>query len=265
MQSFPQQAKPPYGDPPAEQGIEYFAALKFIFSQQNAWSSILLLTVLLFIPVVGQIVMYGWQCEILQRLERRDPKPIPEFSFSDFTHYLSRGVTPFVTQILLTMPFSVVFGALGGISAMVAMVATRGMHHTRGEPPWAVLSVYGVVMLLSLASAPFIAILMNAGLVRAELTEDLGKTLSFSALLAYIKRTWATTFVASFLYGLLASFVILLGLLCCYFGLFPASIIVATGMVHLRFQIYQKYLARGGDPIPVKPPVQLPSEQASTS
>jgi hypothetical protein len=248
---------------PQEQSIEFFRALKFIFSQERAWNNILMLTVLLFIPVVGQITMYGWHCEIIQRLERRHPKPIPDFNFSDFTHYLSRGVTPFVTQMILTMPFSIVFGVLGGGAGMAVAIASRSASRTPGEPPWAMLSIYGAVMMLATLSGPFIAILMNAGLVRAELTEELGKTLSFSGLMGYVRRTWMTTLLSSFVYGLIASVVIILGLCCCYFGVFPAAVIVGTGLVHLRFQIYQKYLARGGEPIPVKKPAAIPSEQAA--
>ena len=263
MQGWPTNQEQASASPPEEKNIEFLSALKFIFSQERAWSNILMLTVLLFIPVVGQIVMYGWQCEILQRLERRHPKPIPEFTFSDFTHYLSRGVTPFVTQMILTIPFSMVFGFLGGVIGVVGAVAARAAPHTRGQPPVLLLVIYGSVILMSMLSAPFIAILMNAGLVRAELSEELGKTLSFSGIWGYIKKTWLTTLGASFVYGMMASIVIFLGLICCYFGVFPAAIIVGTGMVHLRFQIYQKYLARGGEPIPVKAAVTIPSEQAA--
>jgi len=249
--------------PPPGQGIRFIDALKFIFTMDNAWSNILTLSVLLLIPIVGQITMYGWYCEIMQRLARNDPKPIPQFKFSDFTHYLSRGVSPFVTQMLLTMPFSMIMGAIGGVvGMMIAIAAQTAPRHSRGEPPVALLAIYGVVILVSILMGPFIAIVINAGVVRAELTEELGKVLSAKAIFGYIKLTWFTTLYSSFLYGFLASFVVLLGMLCCYVGIFPAMVIVTTGMTHLRFQIYQSYLAKGGEPIPLKAPVPIPSEQA---
>jgi hypothetical protein len=254
--------------PPAPspgQGIRFFDALKFIFTMENAWGNILTLSLLLLIPVVGQITMYGWYCEIMQRLARHHPKPIPQFKFSDFGHYLSRGVSPFVTQMLLTMPFSMVMGVIGGGVGMALAITTRtAPHHGRGEPPMALLAVYGVVILASILMGPFIAIVINAGVVRAELSEELGKALTLSGILGYIKRTWFTTLYSSFVYGFLASFVVLVGMLCCYVGIFPAAVIVSTGMTHLRFQIYQSYLAKGGEPIPIKAAVPIPSEQAGS-
>lgn len=250
--------------PAPGQGIRLLEALKFIFTMENAWGNIISLSALLLIPIVGQITMYGWICEIMQRLARKHRQPIPQFRFSDFGHYLSRGVTPFVTQMLLTMPFSMFFGAIGGAVGFAMALASRtASRHSSGEPPMALLAVYGAVLLASVLMGPFIAILINAGVVRAELTEELGKTLSVSGLMGYIKRTWLTTLWASFVYGLLASFVAILGMLCCYVGIFPAMVIVTTGMAHLRFQIYQSYLAKGGDPVPIKDPVAIPSEQAA--
>jgi hypothetical protein len=252
--------------PPAPmpgQGIRFIDALKFIFTADNAWSNIFTVSLLLLIPIVGQITMYGWFCEIMQRLARNHPRPIPEFKFSDFTHYLSRGVSPFVTQMLLTMPFSMFMGAIGGMLGFAMAITTRTSHHSHGEPPMALLAVYGVVILLSILMGPFIAIVINAGVVRAELAEDLGKALSLSGILNYVKVTWFTTLYSSFLFGFLAFFVVMLGMLCCYVGIFPAMVIVSTGMTHLRFQIYQSYLAKGGAPLELKAPQAIPSEQTT--
>jgi hypothetical protein len=248
--------------PPPGQGIRFIDALKFIFTMENAWSNIFTLSLLLLIPIVGQITMYGWYCEIMQRLARNHPRPIPEFKFSDFGHYLSRGVTPFVTQMLLTMPFSMFMGAIGGAVGVAMSIAMQTSHHHRGEPPVALLVIYGVVILASILMGPFIAIVISAGVVRAELSEELGKALSLSGILSYIKLTWFTTLYSSVAYGFLASFLVILGMLCCYVGIFPAMVIVTTGMTHLRFQIYQSYLAKGGQPLDVKAPVAIPSEQA---
>ena len=67
---------PPPPTPPAE-GLQFVAAFRFLFDQPNALLNILLAAVMQIIPIVGPIVLMGWYCEIIQRLIKRHPMPIP--------------------------------------------------------------------------------------------------------------------------------------------------------------------------------------------
>jgi hypothetical protein len=42
--------------------------------------------------------------------------------------------------------------------------------------------------------------------------------------------------------------------------MYPAAVVLQIASMHLRHMIYDDYLARGGEPIPVKPLTPLPSE-----
>ncbi|PMX74198.1 hypothetical protein, partial [Pseudomonas sp. GW456-12-1-14-LB2] len=75
-------------EPPGT-SIRYGEALRFAFRAEKPWMNILVMTVFALIPVAGPIALGGWHCEIMQRLVRRHPTPIPTLEFSDFTHYLS--------------------------------------------------------------------------------------------------------------------------------------------------------------------------------
>ena len=48
----------------------------------------------------------------------------------------------------------------------------------------------------------------------------------------------------------------MLGLLCCYVGVFPAAVVCELAAQHLMVQLYLIYLDRGGEPLPeyVPPP-----------
>jgi hypothetical protein len=46
----------------------------------------------------------------------------------------------------------------------------------------------------------------------------------------------------------------------CVVGVYAAAAVIVMARMHLRWQIYRHYLARGGEPIPVKPAQALPSE-----
>src|SRR5690606_29145273 len=113
-----------YGPPPEK--IEVMRAVKFLISDPvDGKTNWLYATLVQLIPVVGPITMLGWQAEITQRLARRHPKPIPKFDFGDFTHYLTRGLIPFLAQLITVLPIifiwyiflfvaSILVGIIGG-------------------------------------------------------------------------------------------------------------------------------------------------------
>jgi hypothetical protein len=47
--------------------------------------------------------------------------------------------------------------------------------------------------------------------------------------------------------------IVTLGLLACCIGVIPAGVIVMMASAHLVGQLYAIFLARGGEPIPLKP------------
>jgi hypothetical protein len=55
---------------------------------------------------------------------------------------------------------------------------------------------------------------------------------------------------------LTASLVLLLGLLLCCVGTYPATALVMLAQAHLYLQLYELFLQRGGEPIPLKSPQQ---------
>jgi hypothetical protein len=263
MQAFAQTQNPPATGPQPERDLDFMGALKFVFTLERPWNTILLATVTLFIPVVGQIVLNGWHSEIMQRLARKHPRPIPDFNFSDLMHYLSRGVAAFAVQILASLPISIILGLLFGVGGVVGAILSAGLGASADEQSMVMVAVFGVVGLLTLLAAPLLGVIVSAAVTRAEMTENIGDSLSFRPLLAYLKRMWLPMLGATFAMSLIGMVGSIAGLMCCYFGVFPVAIVLGVAMVHLRHQIYQKHLARGGEPIAMKPAVALPSELAA--
>ena len=62
--------------------------------------------------------------------------------------------------------------------------------------------------------------------------------------------------------GFLGWVTVSVGLMLCFVGVYPAVVIVRMAALHFRYQTYAVYLARGGEPVPIKPrTVPIPSEQ----
>lgn len=248
----------PGGEVPSEEtDVRPFEALKFLFQDPDWQHNLLIGSVFYLVPMIGPFALMGWHCEIMQRLVRKHPKPIPRLDFSDLTHYLGRGVTPFVVSLVMTMPLSM------GIAAVVFAVMMVGAAGAAALKEPAVMVLVGVLGVgISWLVGLVLGIVMNAAMTRAELTEDFGASFAFGKILDYAGKTWWKVLISNFLYGIVATPLIFVGYAACFVGLYPALIVLITGMTHLRFQQYVHYLSRGGEAVALKEPVAIPSEAA---
>jgi hypothetical protein len=201
-------------------------------------------TVFLFIPLVGQIAIAGYQAEIFQRLVRRDPTPMPRLSFDDFSRYLSKGVGAYLAQLAIFFGLGAmmmpIFGMVGGV-----LVVTAKHGHPSPAP---IFALWAVMMFAMLVLTP----LVQATSTRAAMVEDVGPTLQLGPLLRYARGTFGAALVGLVAYSVLSIPVLLGGGLLCAVGLYPAIVILQLGAVHLRWQIYEAHVARGGEAIPMK-------------
>jgi hypothetical protein len=243
---------------PGYRSVSAIEALKFGFSSPHWGSNLLLGSVFMLIPVVGPLALHGWECEIHQRLARRHPQPIPKLDFADFVHYLERGVGPFLVNLVIMMPTILVLYVflIGGI------VGGAAISKEAGEPTIALLFML-VLTLMIVPMSLFFFTLHNAGITRAELSEEIGASLSPGAQFAYGKRTWGRYFASSLVFGPLAFLMMLGGMMLCFIGLYPAVVAIRLGGAHQRWQIYEHQLAQGGEAIPLKHAVVIPSEARS--
>lgn len=244
-----------YGPPPEK--IEVMRAVKFLTSDPvDGRSNWLYATLIQLIPVVGPIVMLGWQAEVTQRLVRKHPKPIPKFDFSDFTHYLGRGVVPFLAQLLSVLPILVVWYILMFVGGMLAGIVGGAT----GVPELSMLLFLLTMLIGYFSLLTLMAVFVSAIMLRAELTEDFGKTFALGAVFRYAGKTWKRALGYGIVLGLIGFGLVLLGMVACFIGLYFVIPILTFANIHLRYQIYAAYLAEGGEPIPLKEPQVPPSE-----
>lgn len=255
--------EPPWGQPPAQadpgptnpEGVSALRAVSAVWKDQNFKTNVLLGLVFLLIPVVGPIALSGWMCEAHQRLLRRHPNPMPKIDFGDFVDYIKRGLAVFLSSLIITIPILiVVYGmmAVAGFGTFAVISATN--------EPIAGIAVGVVVGLITIVVMLALSAVVNAVHTRAELTEDFGKALSFGKVMSYAKATGGTVIVKNLAFMFIAFGIVLVGLLLCYLGVYPAAVLLQLAAMHLRYQIYQDYLSKGGEPIEMKPPQPLASE-----
>ncbi|GMV12535.1 MAG: hypothetical protein AMXMBFR56_07590 [Polyangiaceae bacterium] len=237
------------------QGVSVIGAVKAVLADQNAKTNVLLGIVFMLIPIVGPIALSGWMCEAHQRLLRRHPNPMPKIDFNDFGEYIKRGLAVFLSSLIITLPVLFIAYAVMGAAGFATFAAIAGTNEPLiGVAVGVVVGLFGFVLLLALS------VVVNSVHTRAELTEEVGEALKFGKVMGYARATFSTVLVKNIAFSFVAFGLVLVGILLCYLGLYPAIVVVQLASMHLRYQIYTDYLAKGGEPIPLKPPQALPSE-----
>jgi len=233
-------------------------AFRFAWQDPNLWSNLLIGSVILLIPGVGQIVLMGWVVEIRQRLARSHPNPIPNLNFADFGHYLTRGLFPFLTVFGVTS-----IGSIFLVPAMIVFVAVRALVVLSDtfETAFVIGFIGGGLFFGFIIGAQVIMNLVTSAVdIRLELTEDITRTLSMVETKDLLKRTWRTIVWTHITFNLVSWGVSLLGTLVLCIGAIPVTVLMMCAQGHLRAQLYDCYLARGGRPVTIKEPQILPSE-----
>ncbi|MCB9796494.1 MAG: DUF4013 domain-containing protein [Alphaproteobacteria bacterium] len=197
--------------------------------------------VALLIPIVGMLMLIGWEARIFERVRQGGAPQLPEI---DLGGDLGRGVAPFVALLTTTLPFTLLM--MGGMFViMVPFIALSG----GGEPDGAMglvfgllmMGVYGGMMVFSLA----LQVLMPE-IYRRGFLGDMVPLLRFRESWADIRDN-VGPFLVTFLGWFIAGFVASMGMFACFVGILvtlPMSIAIQG---HLAAQWDQVARGRAGD------------------
>jgi hypothetical protein len=220
-------------------------SLQFITDRKYWLSNVLLGGVCMLVPVVGPIVFTGYLFEVIDAL-LRDPghRDYPDFDFNRLGDYLSRGVWPFLMQLVLALIIGVPLGLIAAVLLGVGIGITA-----RANSP----VVMVVFQLLTFAVSLAAGILSALVTLPAELQAGLGREFDLSRVLAFVKdfnkRVFKEMLTAVLFVVAIAVVAAVVGLLLFCVGIYFTLAAVVMAQHHLQFQLYRLYLERGGAPI----------------
>jgi Protein of unknown function (DUF4013) len=225
--------------------MEYMRSLQFILERKNWITNILIGGVCLLVPIIGPIVFSGYLFEVIDAL-RSDPehKEYPDFDFNKLMDYIMRGVWPFLMQLVLGLivgvPLAIVGGCCGGIAGAIAAQANSQ----------AIVLVFQFFFFVLILIVGITSALIS---FPAELQAGLGREFNFPRMIAFVKEFNKLVFkelLLSLLFivaiAIVAEFV---GLAMLCVGIYFTIAAVVMAQFHLKFQLYQLYLERGGTPV----------------
>jgi hypothetical protein len=204
------------------------------------------------IPVVGQIIWIGYTFEVLEAIHRQPRRDYPDFDPARLMDYLKRGAWPFLAWLLsavVIVPLTLVFFSLFVLASILLRDAV-------GEFAAATFGVFSSIVFAVAVGIGSITLVTPIAL-RAGLAQDFATGFQWGFLWDFVRRVgWpllAVNLFAFVVYGVAD----VLGMALCCVGFFPASAIAGLVQAHLLWQLYELYLARGGERIPLKQDITL--------
>jgi hypothetical protein len=248
-------SKPFFGyNPPAFGGptylesadMRYLHAYQYVFVSPKWLANIGLTIVCYLVPLVGPIVAFGYHYEIIEAMLRDGEENYPDFDANRLMPYLTRGAWPFIIQLIAVLPLLLVIFC--GYLTFAGMMMT-----TNGSPEPEFFLVFACLFLVVVLFAGVVLPLVVLPLeVRAGLTKSFRGAFSREFYFDFVKRCWKELICAQLFIFASGLFLTLLGTLLCLVGRYPAEALVLFARTHLLFQVYKRYLEKGGIPPVVK-------------
>jgi hypothetical protein len=231
--------------------MQYLRSYLFIFDSPKWALNLLLGSLCLLIPAIGGLLVQGYCFEVIEALHRRRrDTDYPEFTFEKFVPYLVRGLWPFLVSLVIMVPLGFLFFiTFIGIGVASGAMAGGGRGPAGDAAGVMVLLLYlGFFAFLVLVSFVTMPLMLRAGLI-----QDFAPAFSLAFAQDFLGKMWVEMLLATLFLWVTSPLVLFAGLLVLCVGYIPAAMMILLAQHHLWYQLYELYLRRGGQPIPLKP------------
>ncbi len=227
--------------------MDYRRALDYQLDDPQWTTTLLFVTLALLVPLIGPVVALGYEGSVIAAVAATgNAAPPPRFDFECLSEYLLRGVRMFVVSLVLAfvlvpviwLLFALIIG--GGIGA-ASIFGARDQASTLFGCLATAVGVVGFCSVMLVAG-----ILITPLMVRAALDPDLAGLFDLGYVRDFIARTGRDGLTAHLFLIALNLGLVLVGLLACLVGVFPALAFGALVRAHVFGQLHRLYLERGG-------------------
>ena len=238
--------------------MRYLRSVSWVFEQKDWPVTLLCLAVASVVPMVGQVVANGYQAAVTVELGRGGSREqMQPFDLNALTDYLLKGLRLFLVGLVagvLLLPL--VFIGIAGLG-LVAAFAGASAAGSGADPGPLLAGVMVTGGLLIAAVAVGISSLVAPLWLRAAHLEDLAAAYDFEFCKDFWRRAGWAALACQFGMAGIAIALSVVGMLCCFVGIFPAIALIFLAHAHLNAQLYRLYLERGGTSIVAASPAAL--------
>ena len=208
-------------------------AFAFVTEDEEWLKKILIGGLIIWIPIIGQLAIYGYTFETARNVAQGHPRPLPDWT--DFGNKLMKGLYAIIIQIAYSLPVIILSCVL-----LLPLVLLPQSEETAVAGTLVLFCLVPVIIVLSIAIG-FITLVAQTRYVQ---TDTLSAAFEFRTVFRIVRESfsdWIMLFLTTILAGLAASVV---GGIVCGIGVFFTSVYAYAVSGHAMGQIIAKQ--RGG-------------------
>jgi hypothetical protein len=210
--------------------LDFSQALTFQFKDPRWMQKIALAILVSLIPVIGQVIVFGWSLRIARAAITREGEPFPEL---DLVEDFLRGLKGWGIGLVYSLPAIVfAFPLTIGLGLVIAATDSR----TAAIWTLSALCLTGLLVVYSLVLA-FVLPAAFANMIAQD--EQFQAGLNLRQVFSLVRRGPAAYFMV-FIGGLMCAFITMFGLVGCVVGVVATGAYAMTVMGHLYGQAYRE-------------------------
>lgn len=217
------------------------------FFRPLAWRMNLLLGgVAMLIPMIGPIVLNGWHIAVFWTSPQRDgAEKSPPFVFDDILRYLERAIWPFLVSLVVGFTLVIPLAAVMIALFFAVMVGAED----KNLPFVLIPLMYGLQIIWGL----FYYLIGTPFVIRATLLQDFAGAFDFRFARDFIAKMWREMLCGALFLVLVWIAAMVAGMALCFVGVYFTMTVALFAAQHVKRQLYETWLAKGGVEVPVSP------------
>lgn len=207
--------------------MDFGLAFSFPFQDEKWINKILIAGLIALIPIVGWIVLLGWQIEVIRRVIQGSDEPLPDWS--GFGDYLMLGLQGVVIALVYSLPIILLTAPVAILSAVLDSSDAGIIIGVISACFSCISLIYGILM----------AFAIPAAFGRLAATGKIGEAFKLSAIWDLVRNSLGA-YVIAIIGTLVASFVGSLGIIACIIGVVFTWAYYNAVAGHLYGQAYRE-------------------------
>ncbi|MGF1467698.1 MAG: DUF4013 domain-containing protein [Sandaracinaceae bacterium] len=251
--------------------MEYLRGVRVLRSDPNVGSKLLYGSLLVFvagiIPLLPALVLNGWNALAMRRAAQNDDTlPRLDLDFDYYGKLLPIGFKVFIANLLWGLPLALIIPVCG-CSGWFATLTMAGVGAQGGGEAGGLAAVCAGIGFSVILIPLFIvlALPIQVAVIRVSLTDDLNSALRLGEVVAMTRMLVRELLVATVVMFGIGLVLALATMITCGLAAIPGAVVIGVIQTYLSAEVYDQYLEKGGEPLPIGPTDYPPADQAAAA
>ncbi len=214
--------------------MNFGQAFTYVFKDADWFKKIIIVALVSLIPVIGQMVAFGFAMEIMKRVINNDPTPLPEFDFGGF---LGKGFQAMVINLVYYIPLIIFYIPIQVVPFLGASMDNADV------AGYLTIGVSCICGGLAFLYAILIAFVLPIALGKFNTEGSIGAAFKFGEIFPLVRKAIVPILVA-ILGCLIGMIIVPFGSIACGIGIVVTMTYFFAIMGHFYGQVYKQALLR---------------------